>query len=637
MKFTSQQVDAIKHFEGPALILAVPGSGKTTVLLNRILNLINNHNIDPSKIISITFSKSQGIDMERRFLAQNPEFRGKITFKTIHAFCYEIVRNYMKLKNIKKTLIEGNNEFNRILILKRVYYQKNYKKLSDEEINDFFSIYDYTKNKMYDFEGYLRKNHFISNRSLMLKLYNLYDEIKIQNNFMDFNDLLILANEYISTDKKLLKALKNRYKFFQIDEGQDTSTLQFEIIRKIVFPENNVFIVADDDQSIYSFRGASPENLLNFKNIYPNSKIFFMDKNFRSTKNIIKISNKIIQGNKIRYEKYSKHTTEENSQIMLFKVKNSTIQARELVKRISEINPNETIGVLYRNNISSLYIADILKNNDIDFFVKENKFDFYSNRILNDVKNILLFSEDTTDLEVFKRIYFKLNAYIKKDFITKLEYKPYNQCVLESLLDLDELNDFYLNKFTSLRNDFKRSKRMKMEDKIDCILYELGYGDYLDNFNDFSNLNYNLIFDLIKYLSKDLKTFDEFIEKLDNLKELLKNASSSKSNISISTIHSSKGLEYDNVFIIDLIDGEFPQKSILNSFDEKLLEEERRLFYVAMTRARKRLFLYTIKERNNLPVEPSIFYNELKNKNSTLPWCFASGGYPGTLLFHNKN
>jgi len=614
MKFTSQQVDAIKHFEGPALILAVPGSGKTTVLLNRILNLIKNHNIDSSEIISITFSKSQGIDMEKRFLAQNPEFRGKITFKTIHAFCYEIVRNYMKLKNIKKTLIEGNNEFNRILILKRVYYQKNYKKLSDEEINDFFSIYDYTKNKMYDFEGYLRKNHFISNRSLMLKLYNLYDEIKIQNNFMDFNDLLILANEYISTDKKLLKALKNRYKFFQIDEGQDTSTLQFEIIRKIVFPENNVFIVADDDQSIYSFRGASPENLLNFKNIYPNSKIFFMDKNFRSTKNIIKISNKIIQGNKIRYEKYSKHTTEENSQIMLFKVKNSTIQARELVKRISEINPNETIGVLYRNNISSLYIADILKNNDIDFFVKENKFDFYSNRILNDVKNILLFSEDTTDLEVFKRIYFKLNAYIKKDFITKLKYKLYNQCVLESLLDLDELNDFYLNKFTSLRNDFKRLKRMKMEDKIDCILYELGYGDYLDNFNEFSNLNYNLIFDLIKYLSKDLKTFDEFIEKLDNLKELLKNASSSKSNISISTIHSSKGLEYDNVFIIDLIDGEFPQKSILNSFDEKLLEEERRLFYVAMTRARKRLFLYTIKERNNLPVEPSIFYNELKNK-----------------------
>lgn len=614
MKFTSQQVDAIKHFEGPALILAVPGSGKTTVLLNRILNLINNHNIDPSKIISITFSKSQGIDMERRFLAQNPEFRGKITFKTIHAFCYEIVRNYMKLKNIKKTLIEGNNEFNRILILKRVYYQKNYKKLSDEEINDFFSIYDYTKNKMYDFEGYLRKNHFISNRSLMLKLYNLYDEIKIQNNFMDFNDLLILANEYISTDKKLLKALKNRYKFFQIDEGQDTSTLQFEIIRKIVFPENNVFIVADDDQSIYSFRGASPENLLNFKNIYPNSKIFFMDKNFRSTKNIIKISNKIIQGNKIRYEKSSKHTTEENSQIMLFKVKNSTIQARELVNKISEINPNETIGVLYRNNISSLYVAEMLKNNDIDFFVKENKFDFYSNRILNDVKNILLFSEDTTDLEVFKRIYFKLNAYIKKDFIAKLEYKPYNQCVLESLLDLDELNDFYLNKFTSLRNDFKRLKRMKMEDKIDCILYELGYGDYLDNFNEFSNLNYNLIFDLIKYLSKDLKTFDEFIEKLDNLKELLKNASSSKSNISISTIHSSKGLEYDNVFIIDLIDGEFPQKSILNSFDEKLLEEERRLFYVAMTRARKRLFLYTIKERNNLPVEPSIFYNELKNK-----------------------
>ena len=619
MKFTNQQIDAINHFKGPALILAVPGSGKTTVLLHRILNLIKNHSIDPSEIISITFSKSQGIDMERRFLIQNPEFKGKITFKTIHAFCYEIVRNYMKLKNIKKTLIEGNNEFNRILILKRAYYQKYYKKLSDDEINDFFSIYDFTKNKMFDFEEYLKKNHFISNRTLMLKLYVLYDEIKINNNFMDFNDLLILANEYISTDKKLLRALKNRYKFFQIDEGQDTSTLQFEIIRKIVFPENNVFIVADDDQSIYSFRGASPENLLNFKSIYPDSRIFFMDKNFRSTKNIISVSNKIIQGNKIRYEKFSKYTTEESSQIMLFKVKNSMIQSREIIKKICEINPNETIGILYRNNISSLYIAEVFKNNNIDFFIKENKFDFYSNRILNDIKNIILFSEDTSDLEVFKRIYFKLNAYIKKDFISKLEYKSYNQCVFESLLDLDELNDFYINKFTSLRNDFKRLKRMKMEDKIDCILYEIGYGDYLDNFNDFSNLNYNLIFDLIKYLSKNIKTFDEFIEKLESLKERLKKASNSKSNISISTIHSSKGLEYDNVFIIDLVDGEFPQKSVLNSFDEKLLEEERRLFYVAMTRAKKRLFLFTIKERNNLPVEPSIFYNELKNKNPTLP------------------
>ena len=571
MKFTNQQIDAINHFKGPALILAVPGSGKTTVLLHRILNLIKNHNIDPSEIISITFSKSQGIDMERRFLIQNPEFKGKITFKTIHAFCYEIVRNYMKLKNIKKILIEGNNEFNRMLILKRAYYQKYYKKLSDDEINDFFSIYDFIKNKMFDFEEYLKKNHFISNRTLMLKLYVLYDEIKINNNFMDFNDLLILANEYISSDKKLLRALKNRYKFFQIDEGQDTSTLQFEIIRKIVFPENNVFIVADDDQSIYSFRGASPENLLNFKSIYPDSKIFFMDKNFRSTKNIISVSNKIIQGNKIRYEKFSKYT------------------------------------------------AEVFKNNNIDFFIKENKFDFYSNRILNDIKNIILFSEDTSDLDVFKRIYFKLNAYIKKDFISKLEYKSYNQCVFESLLDLDELNDFYINKFTSLRNDFKRLKRMKMEDKIDYILYEIGYGDYLDNFNDFSNLNYNLIFDLIKYLSKNIKTFDEFIEKLEILKEILKKASNSKSNISISTIHSSKGLEYDNVFIIDLVDDEFPQKSVLNSFDEKVLEEERRLFYVAMTRAKKRLFLFTIKERNNLPVDPSIFYNELKNKNPTLP------------------
>lgn len=612
MNFTNEQIDAINHFKGPALVLAVPGSGKTTVILNRIINLIENHDVLPKNILSITFSKSQGLDMERRFLKSFPNLKGQITFKTIHAFCYEIVKNYMKIKNIKKTLIEGDEKINKSTLLKRYFFSMYEQKILDDVIKDFFSLYDFTKNKMIDFEDYVRKNKFISNRLLLLKLYKAYENLKLEYNFIDFNDLLYLANKYISEDKNLLSSIKKRYKFFSVDEAQDTSMLQFEIIKKIVYPENNLFVVADDDQSIYSFRGAEPKNLLEFKKFYKDSKIFIMNHNFRSTKNIIEISNKLISKNKNRYQKNPICTCSENSKIMLFKVKNAHIQMRKLLELIKQLKKDESVGILYRNNISSIYVANYFLENDVDFFVKENGFDFYLNKILLDINNILQFSQDQTNLEVFKRIYFKLNAYIKKDFISKLKYKSYDENILDALLDLDDLNSFYLKKFNALRNNFKMLKKLSMKYKIDFIVNELGYGEYLENYDEIQKLNSNLMIDILKYISSNLNSYDDFLQRLKDIKEKLKDANKSSSNISISTIHSAKGLEYDHVFLLDLVDGEFPQKNILNAMDSSLLEEERRLFYVAMTRAKKTLTLFTIKTRNEKEVDTSIFYEELK-------------------------
>lgn len=612
MNFTNEQIDAINHFKGPALVLAVPGSGKTTVILNRIINLIENHDVLPKNILSITFSKSQGLDMERRFLKSFPNLKGQITFKTIHAFCYEIVKNYMKIKNIKKTLIEGDEKINKSTLLKRYFFSMYEQKLLDDIIKDFFSLYDFTKNKMIDFEDYVRKNKFISNRLLLLKLYKAYENLKLEYNFIDFNDLLYLANKYISEDKNLLSSIKKRYKFFSVDEAQDTSMLQFEIIKKIVYPENNLFVVADDDQSIYSFRGAEPKNLLEFKKFYKDSKIFIMNHNFRSTKNIIEISNKLISKNKNRYQKNPICTCSDNSKIMLFRVKNAHIQMRKLLELIKQLKKDESVGILYRNNISSIYVANYFLENDVDFFVKENGFDFYLNKILLDINNILQFSQNQTDLEIFKRIYFKLNAYIKKDFISKLKYKSYDENILDALLDLDDLNSFYLKKFNALRNNFKMLKKLSMKYKIDFIVNELGYGEYLENYDEIQKLNSNLMIDILKYISSNLNSYDDFLQRLKDIKEKLKDANKSSSNISISTIHSAKGLEYDHVFLLDLVDGEFPQKNILNAMDSSLLEEERRLFYVAITRAKKTLTLFTIKTRNEKEVDTSIFYEELK-------------------------
>lgn len=614
MNFTKEQTNAINHFKGPALVLAVPGSGKTTVILNRIINLIQEHNISPQEILSITFSKAQEVDMKKRFLKFFPYIKGNVTFKTIHAFCYEIVRNYMKIKNIKKTLIEKDENISKHTLLKRYFYNIYEQKLLDDVIDDFFSLYDFTKNKMLDFEVYIKENKFISNRLILLKLFKAYESLKLEYNFMDFNDLLVLANKYILEDKNLLLSIKKKYKFVCLDEGQDTSLLQFEIIKKIVYPENNLFVVADDDQSIYSFRGAEPKNLLEFKKIYKDSKIFIMNHNFRSTKNIIQTSSKLISKNKNRFEKNPICTTDENSKIMLLKVKNSFIQMRELYKKITMMPKEETVGILYRNNISSIYVTNCFLENDLDFFIKENGFDFFLNKILLDIIDILRFSEEQYNLEIFKKIFFKLNAFIKKDFINKIQYKAYNENVIDALLDLDQLNYFYLNKFTYLRNNFLKLKKLPMKNKIAFIIDELGYGEYLENFDDIQKLNANLMIDILKYISLNLNSYNDFIKRLNDIKDKIKNSHKSLSNISISTIHSAKGLEYDHVFLLDLVDGEFPQKNILNSVDKSLLEEERRLFYVAMTRAKKSLTLFSLKSRNEKFVDTSIFYKELKNE-----------------------
>lgn len=338
-----------------------------------------------------------------------------------------------------------------------------------------------------------------------------------------------------------------------------------------------------------------------------------MDKNFRSTKNIITISNGVIRTNKNRYEKEVKHIKEDNIQATtLINAKTSKIQYRELLKRLNEIPNTETIGILYRNNISSICIANLFLENNIDFFVKDTKFDFFSNRILNDIKEILIFSEDTSNLDSFKKIYFKLNAYIKREIVERLNYKNYNECVFDAILDDENLKNFQFSKISELRNDFKKIKRMKVKEKISYIFEFLGYGEYLENMHESGNVNYNLIIDLILNICENLNYVEDFFEKLDDIKEYLKNAKNSNSNISISTIHSSKGLEYDNVFIVDLVKNEFPMQNNISELTKIVAEEERRIFYVAITRAKKRLFLFTVRNRNGKQVSPSIFYNELK-------------------------
>lgn len=270
MKFTSKQLQAAKHLDGPLLVLAIPGSGKTTMLLERI-KFLSEH-IDSSKILNLTFSRIQANDMKKRFDSKDSNFM------TIHAFCYLIIRNYLKKYNRQVNLIEDEKIYNKYNLVGEIYKNINKKKMSKEDLNLFFQKISFMKNSLLDI-SYL-ENVEISNAD---RIYLEYEKIKKQKHLLDFDDMQVYALELLN-DESLLRSIKNKYKYFQLDEGQDTSLLQFKILEKIVYPENNLLVVADDDQSIYSFRAADPKYLLNFKEIYKDAKIISLDTNHRSGK-----------------------------------------------------------------------------------------------------------------------------------------------------------------------------------------------------------------------------------------------------------------------------------------------------------------------------------------------------------------
>ena len=610
MNFSKQQLDAINHKDGPALVLAVPGAGKTTVLLERVNSLIDS-GVDPRSILAMTFSRNQALDMADRFSSKYGH--RSVTFSTIHSFAYGIVRSYANKNNTKVNLIESSKEFNKYKLIERIFYDINKKPINDEELEEFFRISGFLKNTLQDYQTYSKK-YPTSFRNFNL-LYKHYEDFKKQHNLIDFDDMLLLALQIISTDKEILSYLQNQFKYIQIDEGQDTSLIQLKIIYMIAQPEDNIFIVADDDQSIYGFRGASPDELLNFKSVYPQAKIFLMENNYRSSKNIVDLSSKIINKNTIRYDKNLQSTKEERNKINLIRAKNTRIQTNYLVKEILDKGKDKSVAVLYRNNISSINVINALAGK-IDFYIKDGKFAFYDHFIIRDVINMINFSYDQTDINLFEKIYYKFNLYLKKDFINQIKIMDHKDNIVNRLEQCDGVYTFYQEKFELLRYYLNQLRYLDVDDAIKFIFSIIGYYEYLKEYARRSKtpiLTYDRVIDTLINISRGCKTVKDLEDKFKELNSLQREASQAQSNITLSTIHGSKGLEYDNVYLIDLIDEEFPSSySMGDREDIGVLEEERRLFYVAVTRAKENLSLVTLKRLNNRKVEPLLFLKELK-------------------------
>lgn len=617
MKLSKEQEKAINHINGPALVLAVPGAGKTTVIIHRTINLIKNHHISPERILSITFSKASAMDMKNRFSSTFLEENRNIKFSTIHSFCFGLIREYAYIEKLQFKLIEDErNKLNKYNLLKQIYMEYNKEYITEEKLESLIGAMGYIKNLMISVDEYTKNNKVdIENFKL---IFNAYENYKRENFLLDFDDLLTIAMEILQKNKYLLQKYRNKYDFIQLDEGQDTSKIQMEIIKLLARPKNNLFIVADDDQSIYGFRGAYVEGLFEFNKEYANGKLFYMENNYRSSKNIVSICNKFIKTNKQRYNKEISTENAYSEPINILKFKNITDQYRYIVEELKDKDISKYC-VLYRNNLSAIGLVEIFERYNISFYMRDTKLRFFNHWFLSDILNFMKFALDNSKIEIYENIYYKTKGYISKKHISFAKTLDYNVSVFDRIMEYPGLTEYYKRTLRELKLDFRRLSRLKPKEAIEYIECDMEYDDYLKENSAKNGLTYEnlkIMLFYLKLIAKRTDNLNEFVGRLKHLQHLCRNSSDNKNAITLSTIHSAKGLEFDNVFIIDLIEGDFPTISSIEAMEKGnflLLEEERRLFYVGMTRAKNRLSLMTVKNIEEKSLEISRFINELES------------------------
>ncbi|MCX7710733.1 MAG: ATP-dependent helicase [Clostridia bacterium] len=615
-----QQQKAVLTIDGPILLLAVPGGGKTTVIVSRCANMVLNHNIKPQNILTLTFSKASARDMEQRFeKVFGSEAAKGMHFSTIHSFCYSVLRTYSNRMRIPfPTIIEDEKApITKTQLLKQLYLKYNEAYINDDKLEELSNAICYVKNMLLTKDQIEKLKNGIKNFS---EIFKGYENTKRENNFIDYDDMLTRTLYLFGKNGELLEAYRKQYTHINVDESQDTSYLQHEIIRCLANPRNNIFMVGDEDQSIYTFRAAFPKALLNFSETYPGARVLLMERNYRSTKSIVHAADRFIKQNNERYDKNMFSEKDEGTPINLTCHDERNDQYTGIAAILKREGSYSETAVLYRNNISAIPLADILERNHIPFYLREAKTYFFKHWVTTDITAFFSLASDSTDREAFRQVYFKMNAYLSKAMVEYLDSQvKTTRSIFDVLMEFPDLNPMTRRKLLDLRQNFIKLSRRKPLDAIELIESELGYGEYLNrmsNEGSYSLDNLTQMLSSLKSIAANTESLESFKSRLLQLQMLMENAKYSKGRnvVTLSTIHSSKGLEFDRVFIIDLYDSQFPSANSISEFDKgnkSLMEEEVRLFYVGATRARHTLELVTSNKLDGRSVKSSRFIKQL--------------------------
>lgn len=619
------QKQAVIHTDGPLLLLATPGSGKTTTIIMRIGYLIEELHIEPNKIKAVTFSKAAAEDMTARYKKFFPTLE-PVDFSTIHSLAFNVVRDYFYNRNEQYQLIEGNNigPFNKNMILRNIYQEINGRSIAQDQLDELLSYISFIKNKLIPREKWSTVPCEVTKALEIFEQYEIFKREGTEQLLLDYDDMLTIAHTAFETVPQLLANYQARYEYVLTDESQDTSLVQHAIIEQLVQAHQNICVVADDDQSIYTWRAAEPQYLLDFKDVYPHATVLTMEQNYRSSENIVATANQFIKQNKNRYDKNMFTENESGKAIVFRTLPDYREQAAYLVDKIMQSENYVDTAILYRNNLSSIVLVNAFDKENIPFYMKDTNNRFFEHWIVEDVLNFMRLAYDDTRVTTLEKIFSKFNGYISKIQLEKLKREASKRSVFDRLSENPYLKDYQVKNLNNIKGYFKDITLSAPPEIIKIIRSKLGYDNSLERISDRFGFNITYLYEILHILEEiavGTNTMEEFAKRLNYLKKRLKEASKNKENnaVTLSTLHSSKGLEFKEVYLIDLVEDNFPSATDIEEFNEgniAPMEEAVRLFYVGMTRAESRLELVSYRRKIGQLVDVSRFYqntNEIVN------------------------
>ncbi len=626
------QLKAVLHTEEPLLLLASPGSGKTTTIIMRIGYLIEEHRVNPARIKAVTFSRASANDMKERFKRFFPELP-PVDFSTIHSLAFEVVRNHFRKTGNSYQIIEGNIDveeqetFNpdhpplhKRIILRNLFKSIVGENITDDQIDELTTYISFIKNKMIPPDKWSMIKVDVPEAERIMRAYETFKQSGHHTLLLDYDDMLTIGEQILEVDRELLRKYQNRYDYVLTDESQDTSMVQHAIIEKLVQKHGNLCVVADDDQSIYSWRGAEPSYLLNFKQVYPNAVILFMEQNYRSSKDIVDAANQFIKQNKNRYDKNMFTNNPLHQPIYIRGFSDYIYQAKYLAQKIQKIKNLTEVAILYRNNSSSIALMDEFDRTGIPFYMKDADNRFFSHWVVADILNFMRMTFTDKRPDLLEKIHLKFNGYISKQQMAKVKEINNNESVFDNLLNHVQLEDYQVKQLQVSKKTFQQMKGMKPQHAISVIRERLGYEKAIKKMCERLGFRKEYLIGILNTLEKiavGLRSMEEFANRLKHLESVLKTAKSRKGQnvVTFSTFHSAKGLEFERVYMIDLIDGIIPSSEDYKNkaAEGNGIEEATRLFYVGMTRAKQHLELLHYRERDGERVEESQFVYQVKN------------------------
>lgn len=605
-KLNTAQQKAVCHETGPMLVLSGPGSGKTTVLLCRISRLLERGLAKPQEILALTFSKAAAEEMKSRF--ENLNGASGVSFGTFHSIFFRILRSRYGW-NVEQIFQE---EERRNILRNSIEAEKWDIPDLEEYISQFFSQLSLMNSELEQPNRFTPVGMPVEE---FRKLYRAYEGYKERHEKLDFDDMLTQCYQLLREDAAVREYWQRKYKFILVDEFQDVNQAQFACLQILAEKHQNLFVVGDDDQSIYAFRGARPDFLLHFPTLYPAAKKVTLNTNYRSTERIVNLAERVIGNNEVRFVKNMKGIGEAGDKVTFFLAEDAAKEAAHIAEKIGRLldegMPLTEIAVIYRTNLQGGAFARELYKRGIPYDLRDNSGNVYEHWVAKDLLAYLLLAENEESDSALRRILNKPKRYIGKDLLAEAETMPYT--LLRSFFVCPSLRGWQEENLENLRIDLNQIRKRTPYDALKYIRKVIGYDEYLEEFAAYRRTSAQVLQEIADEIMEtakdcaDVRSFREQLERLSlQMKEQSRKKGQKRNGVALMTMHGAKGLEFRAVFLPSLVEGIVPHEKGMDT-----VAEERRLFYVAMTRASEKLCLSAILQRYEKERKPSRFLAEM--------------------------